>query len=200
MIQTGEIIIIALLALVVLGPTRLPDMARKMGRWTMELRNAARDITRGLESEVQDFKQAGQEFKEAGQELKIPMDEVKNEVKKPFSEIRDEMSGFGRGGHEWKGPKPVSGPTPEDAMRDLEEMNREAEEENGEGDATLPGSAGTPPDRPAASPSPSPGANTSPNASPEEETGPSALEGDTGDGSPDASQGEETGDTDETRE
>lgn len=193
MIQTGEIIIIALLALVVLGPTRLPDMARKMGRWTMELRNAARDITRGLESEVQEFKQAGQEFKEAGRELKAPMDEVK----KPFSEIRDEVSGFGRGGHEWKGPKPVSGPTPEDAMRDLEEMNRGVEEEDGE-----------------TSPPPSPDGDTSPNASLGEETGPSAAGGDsqreetgpsapggeTGDTAPEASQGEETGDKDETRE
>ena len=171
MIQTGEIIIIALLALVVLGPTRLPDMARKMGRWTMELRNAARDITRGLESEVR-------EFKEAGQELRAPMDEVRDEVKKPFTEIRDEMSGFGRGGHEWKGPKPVSGPTPEDAMRDLEEMKGGVEEEQGERDAALPGSTGTPPDRPSASSPPSTGGDTSPNASP----------------------GGEDGDTDETRE
>ena len=152
--QTGEIIIIALLALVVLGPSRLPDMARKMGRWTMELRNAARDITRGLESEVQ-------EFKEAGKDLKAPMDEVRDEVKKPFTEIRDEVSGFGRGGHEWKGPKPVSGPTPEDAMRDLEEMNKGVEEERGE-------------------------------SSP-----PQSSDGDT---SPNASEGEETGDTDENRE
>jgi Tat protein translocase TatB subunit len=119
--QTGEIIIIALLALVVLGPSRLPDIARKLGRWTTELRNAARDITRGLEAEVEDLKAVGQEFR-------APMDEVK----KPFTEIRDEVSGFGKGGHEWKGPKPVSGPTPEDAMRDLEEMNRKAEQEANE--------------------------------------------------------------------
>ncbi|MFP3881095.1 MAG: twin-arginine translocase TatA/TatE family subunit [Actinomycetota bacterium] len=199
MLQTGEIIVIALLALVILGPTRLPDIARKMGRWTMELRNAARDITRGLESEVQ-------EFKEAGEELRAPMKEVRDEVKKPFSEIRDEVSGFGRGGHEWKGPKPVSGPTPEDAMRDLEEINRGVEEEtepsvdDPSDDAPLPGSAGTPPDgpsalggetgdtspdRPSASPPPLPDGDTSPDAPLGEET---------------ASQGEETGHTDETRE
>lgn len=163
MLQTGEVIIIVLLALVVLGPSRLPDMARKVGRWTMELRNAARDITSGLEEEVR-------EFKEAGEELKAPMDEVK----KPFTEIRDEMSGFGQGGHEWKGPKPVSGPTPEDAMRDLEEMERGVAEEEGEElppsseDAPLIGSAGTPPNGPSA-----PGGETddnSPDASPEEET------------------------------
>jgi sec-independent protein translocase protein TatB len=118
MLQTGEIIVILLLALVVLGPKRLPDLARKMGRWTTELRTAAKEITRGLQAEVDDIKAVGRE-------LKAPMDEVK----KPFTEIRDEMSGFGAEGREWKGPKPVSGPTPEDAMRDLEEMNRMAEEE-----------------------------------------------------------------------
>jgi sec-independent protein translocase protein TatB len=116
MLQTGEIIVILLLALVVLGPKRLPDLARKMGRWTTELRAAAREITRGLQAEVDDIKAVGRE-------LKAPMDEVK----KPFTEIRDEMSGFGAEGREWKGPKPVSGPTPEDAMRDLEEMNRMVE-------------------------------------------------------------------------
>jgi len=117
MLQTGEIVVIALLALVLLGPRRLPEIARKLGRWTNELRNTARDITRGLESEVADIK-------EVGRELRAPLDEVK----KPLTEIRDEMTGLAPKGHEWKGPKPVSGPTPEDAMRDLEEMNRLAEE------------------------------------------------------------------------
>lgn len=123
MLQTGEIIVIVLLALVVLGPDRLPDMARKIARWTNELRSAAREITRGLEAEIDEVKRAREEFK-------APMDEVK----RPFTEIRDEMSGFGAKGHQWKGPKPVSGPTPEDAMRDLEEMNRRAEEAEPEPD------------------------------------------------------------------
>lgn len=127
MLQTGEIVIIALLALVVLGPRRLPEIARTLGRWTSELRSAAREITRGLEAEVADLK-------EVGQELKSPLDEVK----KPFTEIRDEVGGFGSNGHEWKGPKPVSGPTPEDAMRDLEEINRRTEEESGQGAPTSP--------------------------------------------------------------
>ena len=127
MLQTGEIIIIAILALIVLGPQRLPQMARKIGGWTAELRKAAREITAGLEAEVSDFK-------EVGRDLKAPLDEVK----KPLTELRDEVKGFGkeaRGAYEWKGPKPVSGPTPEDAMRDYEEMNRlekEAGEDTGE--------------------------------------------------------------------
>lgn len=109
--QTGEMIIIAILALVVLGPSRLPEMARKVGGWLAELRNAAREITAGLEAEVADIKGLGDE-------LKRPFDEVK----KPFTEIRDDVSGLGDG-LDWKGPKPLSGPTPEDAMKDYEEIH-----------------------------------------------------------------------------
>jgi sec-independent protein translocase protein TatB len=123
MLQTGEIIVIALLALVVLGPSRLPELARKVGHWTAELRKAAREITQGLEAEVADIKKVGEE-------LKAPLDEVK----KPLTEIRDEMSGLSSG-HEWTGPKPVSGPTPEDAMRDLEEINRKEAEDGQDGTA-----------------------------------------------------------------
>ncbi|HEX6145564.1 MAG TPA: twin-arginine translocase TatA/TatE family subunit [Acidimicrobiia bacterium] len=118
MLQGGEIIIILLLALVVLGPTRLPELARKLGEWTAELRSAARDIRRGLEAEVADIKQVGEE-------LKAPLDEMK----KSSQELRREIDQAGAGGLEWKGPKPVSGPTPADAMADLEEMEKRAAEE-----------------------------------------------------------------------
>lgn len=118
MLQTGEIVIIAVLALIVLGPRRLPEIARKVGGWMAELRRAAREIAAGLEAEVADFK-------EVGNELKSPLDEVK----KPFTEIRDDLKGMGSA-YEWKGPKPVSGPTPEDAMRDLEQMKADTEEES----------------------------------------------------------------------
>ena len=113
MLQTGEIIVIAILALIVLGPRRLPEAARKVGQWTAELRKAAREITAGLEAEVSGLK-------DIGNELKAPLDEVK----KPFTDIRNDVDGIGNEALEWKGPKPVSGPTPEDAMRDYEELNR----------------------------------------------------------------------------
>ncbi len=113
MLQGGEIIIIALLALIVLGPKRLPELARKIGRWTSELRAAAREISRGLESEVADLKAAGEELKAQVEELKQPLEDLK----------RDAKSADPRG-VDWTGPKPVSGPTPEDAMADLEEIER----------------------------------------------------------------------------
>ena len=118
MLQSGEIVIILVLALVVLGPRRLPEMARRVGSWVTELRAAAREISRGLESEVADFK-------EVGRDLRAPLDEVK----KPLTEIRKDMRGLGSDRFEWKGPKPLSGPTPAEAMEDLERIESETEQE-----------------------------------------------------------------------
>lgn len=115
MLQGGEIIIILLIALVVLGPTRLPDLARKAGRLTSELRQAARDVSRGLESEVAELKEVRDELRGQVDELKGPIKDLQNDVKSA-----DPRS------LEWTGPKPISGPTPEDAMRDLEEIDNEA--------------------------------------------------------------------------
>jgi Tat protein translocase TatB subunit len=108
MLQGGEIIVILLLALIVLGPTRLPDLARKLGKWTSELRSAAREITRGLETEVKSVKD----------ELEGLQREVRASDPRRF---------------EWQGPKPVTGPTPEDAIADLEQIEESAaDDEAGE--------------------------------------------------------------------
>lgn len=115
MLQGGEIIIIALIALIVLGPRRLPELARKAGEWMTELRKAAREITEGLEAEVSDFK-------EVGQELRKPLDDLQRDVRS--ADPRK---------YEWTGPKPVSGPTPDEAMADLEKMEKEKSEESDEG-------------------------------------------------------------------
>jgi sec-independent protein translocase protein TatB len=117
MLQGGEIVIILLVALVVLGPTRLPELARKLGTWTAELRAAARDLTRGLENEVAEIKQVGEEIKKPIEDLK-----------QSSEQIRKDISDTGMSRLDWTGPKPVSGPTPADAMADLDEIERKSEE------------------------------------------------------------------------
>lgn len=127
MIQGSEIIIILLVALVVLGPRRLPEMARKMGRWASELRQAAREISRGLEAEVDELKEPLEEvtrdFKDVGRDLREPM-----------KELGEEARDLDPRRYEWKGPKPVSGPTPEEALADLEKKEQEAEGVESESD------------------------------------------------------------------
>lgn len=114
LMQSGEILIILLLALIVLGPQRLPDIARRLGRWTQELRTAAREITRGLEAEVDDIRAVGRELRGPIEEAKKSFTDVQDDFK---NDMKDLESGL-----EWKGPKPISGPTPADAMEDLKRM------------------------------------------------------------------------------
>lgn len=47
-----EIVVIALLALIVLGPEKLPKLAAKLGHWTGRARSMARNLRQQLESEI----------------------------------------------------------------------------------------------------------------------------------------------------
>ncbi|REK24611.1 MAG: hypothetical protein DWQ40_01460 [Actinobacteria bacterium] len=111
MLQGGEVVIILIVALVVLGPTRLPALARKAGEYASELRKAAREVRAGLEAEVSDLKAAGDELRS-----------VNEEIRKPLREAKEGMDEVGISRLDWKGPKPISGPTPADAMADLDEI------------------------------------------------------------------------------
>ncbi len=50
----SELVLIGLIALIVLGPQRLPEVARAMGRWMARLRRFVEDVKRDINHEVQD--------------------------------------------------------------------------------------------------------------------------------------------------
>jgi sec-independent protein translocase protein TatB len=125
--QGSEIFVILLVALVVLGPERLPVVARKLGGYTAELRKAARELRAGLESElgdvsgiVEDVRSPIKEIKQVARDTTGEMRKVGSEAKRDF----DEAAGETRSPASWVGPKPISGPTPADAMADLESIER----------------------------------------------------------------------------
>ena len=127
MFQGSEIFVILLVALVVLGPERLPALARKLGGYTAELRKAARELRAGLESElgdvsgiVDDVRSPINEMKQAARETRGEMRKIGSEAKRDF----DEAAGEAPSSSSWVGPKPISGPTPADAMADLESIER----------------------------------------------------------------------------
>lgn len=122
MLQGGEIIIILLVALVVLGPERLPQLARKLGAWSTELRRAASDLRAGLEAEVGDLKAIRQDIQAPLDEVRGTMREVEKDAKSAAGEAKR---------IEWVGPEPESGPTAADAMSDLDEIEgRQADTED----------------------------------------------------------------------
>jgi sec-independent protein translocase protein TatB len=111
MIQGGEWLVILLLALIVFGPERLPELSRKLGGWVREMRNAAREMREGLEAEIGDLESA------------------RKEVSAPITEVKETLRDAARLAKEndptrlsWNGPKPVSGPTPEQALADLDRI------------------------------------------------------------------------------
>lgn len=108
MLQGGEILIILIVALLVLGPERLPMLARKAGEWTQKMRRAASDLTSDLEKEVN-------ELKELADEAGRPISEIRRELRKSVDEV-------GMSRLDWVGPKPKSGPGPEQAIRDLDRI------------------------------------------------------------------------------
>ena len=122
MIQGGEWIVIVLVALIVFGPERLPEMARKASGYVREMREAAREMREGLEAEIA-------EVSKAKSELTDPVAEVKKAVRETAQLAKDANPRR----LAWNGPKPLSGPTPGDAMADLQRI-----EETGEALADAP--------------------------------------------------------------
>ena len=51
-IAFSELIVVALIALVILGPKRLPEMARAAGRWTARIRRFVDDAKRDVHNEL----------------------------------------------------------------------------------------------------------------------------------------------------
>ena len=65
-----ELIVILVIALIVIGPKKLPDLAKSLGR------------------AINEFKKATREFKES-----MDMDDDIKTLKKPFKEIGDDLKG-----------------------------------------------------------------------------------------------------------
>jgi sec-independent protein translocase protein TatB len=77
-----ELIIILLLALVVVGPERLPELARKLGRTLRDVRKAYENLTRDLGPEFTTIQETTQEIRESLESVRsIPQDMVQSAVK-----------------------------------------------------------------------------------------------------------------------
>ncbi len=69
-IGVPELLIIMAIALIVIGPKKLPDLAKSLGR------------------ALNEFKKATREFKDS-----LDIDDDINTIKKPFTEINDDIPG-----------------------------------------------------------------------------------------------------------
>ena len=88
-----ELIIILVIALVVIGPKKLPDLAKSLGKGLSEFKKATSEIKEGLNLD-EDLKEAREDLVDAVSGLDEPADSKKTETaeeKSPKYEDFDEM-------------------------------------------------------------------------------------------------------------
>ena len=82
----SEVVIIAIIALVILGPERLPKVARTIGFWVGKARRMVADVKSDIDREMRESELA--DLRKLGDEIS----EVKNEVQSAAGEVADDTS------------------------------------------------------------------------------------------------------------
>ncbi|MDE0137233.1 MAG: twin-arginine translocase TatA/TatE family subunit [bacterium] len=135
-----EILTIAVIALVVFGPHRLPEIARTMGKYVRELRDAVRDLREGIEKEVAPLREP---IKELREDLAEPVSDVKRTLAETADaagavdrDIRQSLEETGRAAPDaatpvpetpeapearWVAPEPPVGVSPGEAWKGLDD-------------------------------------------------------------------------------
>jgi len=95
-----ELVVIGAVALIVFGPDRLPQLARRAGYWIGRARRQLSDIRADIEREI-----ALDEVRRAAQEVRRPLTDTADQVRSAAS--------FGppAAGAETQSGKPTDGPT-----------------------------------------------------------------------------------------
>jgi len=88
-----EIIVIFIVALIVIGPDKLPYYARKLGAGLREFRKATDDMTKDIrESVVEPLEEAQKPIREAME----PFEQLDRDVRKNFKETSESLNSIGK--------------------------------------------------------------------------------------------------------
>jgi TatA/E family protein of Tat protein translocase len=85
-----EIIVIFVIALIVFGPRKLPELGKSLGRGLAEFKRASNELKQTWEEEVRLDKEK-EEFKKATDELKKSWDEEIYKEKEEFKGVSDDL-------------------------------------------------------------------------------------------------------------
>ncbi|HVL57528.1 MAG TPA: Sec-independent protein translocase protein TatB [Burkholderiaceae bacterium] len=81
-----EMVVIALIALIVVGPERLPKLARQAGEWLGKMRRYVDDVKTDInrQMELQELRNLQSEVQQAAQSLESSMNTTLSEVQSDF--------------------------------------------------------------------------------------------------------------------
>ncbi len=100
-----ELIVILLLALIVVGPERLPEIGRRLGKTLRDIRKAYDNLVRDIGPELTSIQRTTQELRESVESVRsIPKDAVKTVVDaadlddtiEELKEVRDSLDQAGK--------------------------------------------------------------------------------------------------------
>lgn len=98
-----EILVILVIALMVFGPDRLPQVARQVGKMVRDFRRMTADLTAEFNAVTQEFSAEFDELKAVTQELQAELRGVQQELAGVQTELVNEIHGVGEalqpGGH-----------------------------------------------------------------------------------------------------
>lgn len=114
-----EIVIIAIVGLIVIGPERMPDVARTVGRWVGRIRRFVVNVKEDIDREIQQ-----EELKKAI-ERDAGLDEIKQIMNTERFTLEDETPAETKSESEYV----VTRSQADEANRIIEEQNAELEEE-----------------------------------------------------------------------
>ncbi len=77
-----ELIVILVIALLVIGPQKLPDLARSLGKGLAEFRRATDDFKRNIEDNAREHEEKEQQAKQAKENQETGVDDKSADVKK----------------------------------------------------------------------------------------------------------------------
>jgi sec-independent protein translocase protein TatB len=83
-ISPEKLLVLLVLALIVLGPHRMPEAARGIARGMVKMRSLAQELTGPLHSSLQEPRQA----------IQSTLDEVRSGIGDPVGEIRSAFAGL----------------------------------------------------------------------------------------------------------
>jgi sec-independent protein translocase protein TatB len=91
----SEMLIVAVVALVVLGPERLPRVARQAGEWLGKLQRYVRDVKSDIsrQMELEELRKLQSEVKDAASNLESSFKSTVAEAQSDFDELSASMQG-----------------------------------------------------------------------------------------------------------
>ena len=89
----AELVLIAVVGLLVIGPEQLPDTIRTLSAWLNKIRRSYNDIRMEVQQELHN-ESILKELRDTGEHIKNESEEIENAIGKQYGELSSQLSEF----------------------------------------------------------------------------------------------------------